>query len=450
MRLRLFTNESFDNYFCGQSSRRRLFEDRWDSLDFDDADIDIPSQGEVEDSVRELDLVDDIAAKTGAGDIKVGGDGKIRLIDLDDKGKKVRNADDDSSSSRDIDFDDVGNDVKDIKSNVGAIGSLDYDDDVDTSTVAASIDDVYTALASDKPETVKAIIKRYAGDIKDTERLKEAMLIQAMKLNLDCLRVLCGDMKVDLNSKEKELDYIDKDAIKSLLDKLKSIAPKLTGANNTYGLIPNAIAQCGPDKQQQAKCKKIIEYLTNNFGLPIEPVYFRGAIVKKCYDVAEYLYNKLPKDFIDKKLLVGPKGLLPRIKNSKIPDSLLGHIVDAALEKGMSSSIIGDLIVLALTRGNTKIYNKLLKDIDFNSNKGDLIFDYIVDNYNIDNDLLEPIGDTVVDNDMSSDIIGEVLVTALKNKNTKVVNKMMKKIDFDSDKGKRVTKYVRDFYDENF
>ena len=313
-KLRVVTNDSFERYIDYlslkakfESKHRKLkFEDRFSDLDLDDitANITAPTDGEVANAVRELDLFDDMATKVGAKDIGVDSDGKLRILDLDEPDKvtpigkpyyrgdertagldldstpgKVKDHPEDDKV-RELDFDDVGAKNSKSKSNIGAIGALDYDDDIDMSGIAASIDDVYAALASYDPKTVKSIVKRYSADIKDKNKIRDALLIHASNLNLPCLRILCGDMKITLTAKEKEVGYIDKADIAAALDRFKSVASSLTGANNTYGLIPNAIVSCTPDTQ--VNCINVVDFLKEWCDLPIIPLYFRGALIRHC------------------------------------------------------------------------------------------------------------------------------------------------------------------------
>ena len=113
MKYKVVTNESFETYIDYLSrcrGRGKRFEDRWDSLDLDDitTDVNVPSEGEVDDAVRELDLFDDVAVKTGADDVYVGSDGKLRLLDLDPDGNK-----DKKPSEPDIDLRTAGLDLDD-------------------------------------------------------------------------------------------------------------------------------------------------------------------------------------------------------------------------------------------------------------------------------------------------------------------------------------------------
>ena len=401
MKYRVYTNESFESYIDKLlSSKRHKFEDRWDSLDFDEIEpkkIDIPTQVEVNDAVRQLDLVDDVAIKTGAQDVKVGSDGKLRLLDFDDdaksrsvarddkdnrvagldfddKGKTVK-VNDGGEKAAELDFDEKGNDVKVSKSNIGSIGSLDYDDDIDTSSIAASINDVYVSLKSDSPKIVKAMIKRYAADIKDENEIKEILLSHAIKLNLECLRIMCGDMKVVLSAKEKQLGFIDRNDIKEALDRFKFIAKKLTGEGNTYGLIPNAIVACDPDSQ--IKCMNIVDFLVTWLDLPITPIYFRGAVVKKCYDLSSMLYEQLPDGSIDTSILSGARGLLTRIKEySNVPKSMLELLSNEITGKKYRTNIIGDFWILCLNNN----YNKPIKNSGLSQSRIDLVTDYVEDN----------------------------------------------------------------------
>lgn len=405
-KLKVVTNETFERYIDFlikkekfESRHRRIkFEDRFSDLDLDDvtADVTAPTDGEIDSAVRDLDLFDDIAIKTGAKNVEVGGDGRLRLLDfdepikskssksnkgdartagldLDPKGAKEKDHPEDNRT-RKLDFDDKGAADSSNKSNVGAIGSLDYDDDVDTSNVAASIEDVYAALASDDPNIVKSIIKRYAPDIKDKNKIRDAMLVHATNLNLQCLRVLCGDMKIVLTAKEKKLGYVDRDDIKAALERLKNVARTLTGANNTYGLIPNAVVSCTPDNQ--VKCMNVIDFLKEWCELPIIPLYFRGAVIRHCYDLANYLLDEiggaLPLD-----VLTGSKGLLNRMKSlDDIPSSLMSKIAIAiAGLKAISSSQLGDLVIACINNGDTKSVKKIIGSVS--AAKEDMIVDYV-------------------------------------------------------------------------
>lgn len=408
MKYRVVTNESFEkyiDYLC--RGRGRRFEDRFDSLDLDDitADINVPSDGEVDSAVRELDLFDDVAVKTGAGDVEVGGDGRLRLLDLDPVGnankkkdqeydrrtagldldekpkrgrsKKSSDNDDSNDRVRELDFDDKGKETKDKKSNVGSRGMLDWDDDVDTSKIAASIEDVYTALSSEDPRIVKAMVKRYAGDITDENKIKEVMLAHAVKLNYESLRVMCGDMKVTLTAKEKELGFIDRNDIKDALARFKTIASKLTGENNTYGLIPNAIVSCSPENQ--LKCINVIDFLITWCELPLMPIYFRGSMTRRLYDLAEFLISEMPDIKFDEGYLTGSRGLLTRIKNyDDIPKSMIECIADHLDVKKLNSRILGDFVIMCLSNSNNKAAKKVFKDMS--ENKKEMIIDYIDDN----------------------------------------------------------------------
>jgi hypothetical protein len=405
-KLRVVTNETFEQYIDFlvnkekfESRHRRIkFEDRFSDLDLDyiTADVTAPTDGEIDSAVRDLDLFDDIAIKTGAKDVEVGGDGRLRLLDFDEpiKGKDNKSDKGDARTAgldldpkgakekdhpeynrtRELDFDDRGTESSPDKSNVGVIGSLDYDDDVDTSSVAASIEDVYAALASDNPNIVKSIVKRYAPDIKDKGKIRDALLVHATNLNLPCLRVLCGDMKIVLTAKEKKLGYIDRDDIKAALERLRNVASTLTGANNTYGLIPNAVVACTPDNQ--VKCMNVIDFLKEWCELPIIPLYFRGAVIRHCYDLANYLLDEiggtLPLD-----ILTGSKGLLNRMKSlDDMPFSLMSKIAVAiAGLKAVSSSQLGDLIIACINNGDTKSVKKIIGSVS--AAKEDMIVDYV-------------------------------------------------------------------------
>ena len=385
-RINVITNESFERYLdflnrrdIFESRRRKLKrEGRFDNLDLDDitADITAPTDSEIDDAKRELDLFDDIAIKTGASDVKVDADGQLRLLDLDPVGSQVRKHKEDDKF-RDLDFDETGKKVSKSKSNIGnAIGSLDYDDDIDTSEVAASIDDVYACLSSDDPRTVSAMIKRYSVDIKDRDKIRDAMLVQATNLNLPCIKILCGDMDIKLTAKEKKLGFIDESDISAALDMLNAIASSLTGANNTYGLIPNAIVAC--TQESQIDCMNVVDFLKEWCGLPIMPLYFRGAMIRHCYDLASYLYEEIDGD-LSLDILTGPKGLINRMKKlDDIPQQLMIKIASSFIKlKSVKSDIIGDMII-AMSRSGGKRSIKMILDT-LSDYKREFVIDYIDD-----------------------------------------------------------------------
>lgn len=385
-RINVITNESFERYLdflnrrdIFESRRRKLkYEGRFDNLDLDDitADITAPTNSEIDDAKRELDLFDDIAIKTGASDVKVDADGQLRLLDLDPVGSPVRKHKEDDKF-RDLDFDETGKKVSKSKSNIGnVIGSLDYDDDIDTSEVAASIDDVYACLSSDDPRTVSAMIKRYSVDIKDRDKIRDAMLVQATNLNLPCLKILCGDMDIKLTAKEKKLGFIDESDISAALDRLNVIASSLTGANNTYGLIPNAIVAC--TKESQIDCMNVVDFLKEWCGLPIMPLYFRGAMIRHCYDLASYLYDEIDGD-LPLDIFIGQKGIINRMKKlDDIPQQLMIKIASSFIKlKSVKSDIIGDMII-AMSRSGGKRPIKMILDT-LNDYKREFVIDYIDD-----------------------------------------------------------------------
>lgn len=385
-RINVITNESFERYLDllnrrdrFESRRRKLkYEGRFDNLDLDDitADITAPTDGEIDDAKRELDLFDDIAIKTGASDVKVDVDGQLRLLDLDPVGSPVRKHKEDDKF-RDLDFDDTGKKVSKSKSNIGnAIGSLDYDDDIDTSEVAASIDDVYACLSSDDPRTVSAMIKRYSVDIKDRDKIRDAMLVQATNLNLPCLKILCGDMDINLTAKEKKLGFIDEYDISAALDRLRAIAGSLTGANNTYGLIPNAIVAC--TQESQIDCMNVVDFLKEWCGLPIIPLYFRGAMIRHCYDLASYLYGEIDGD-LSLDIFTGPKGIINRMKQlDDIPPQLMIKIASSFIKlKSVKSDIIGDMIIAMSQSGGKRAIKMILDTLS--DYKLEFVIDYIDD-----------------------------------------------------------------------
>lgn len=385
-RINVITNESFEQYLdflnrqdIFESRRRKLKrEGRFDNLDLDNitADIIAPTDGEIDDAKRELDLFDDIAIKTGASDVKVDADGQLRLLDLDPVGSTAHKHKEDDRF-RELDFDETGKKVSKGKSNIGnAIGSLDYDDDIDTSDVAASIDDVYACLSSDDPRTVSAMIKRYSVDIKDRDKIRDAMLVQATNLNLPCLKILCGDMDIKLTAKEKKLGFIDESDISAALDMLNAIASSLTGANNTYGLIPNAIVAC--TQESQIDCINVVDFLKEWCDLPIMPLYFRGAMIRHCYDLASYLYDEIDGD-LSLDIFTGPKGLINRMKQlDNIPQQLMIKIASSFIKlKSVKSDIIGDMII-AMSRSGVKRSIKMIFDT-LSDYKREFVIDYIDD-----------------------------------------------------------------------
>ena len=385
-RINVITNESFERYLDllnrrdrFESRRRKLkYEGRFDNLDLDDitADITAPTDGEIDDAKRELDLFDDIAIKTGASDVKVDVDGQLTLLDLDPVGSPVRKHKEDDRY-RELDFDETGKKVSKSKSNIGnAIGSLDYDDDIDTSEVAASIDDVYACLSSDDPRTVSAMIKRYSVDIKDRDKIRDAMLVQATNLNLPCLKILCGDMDIKLTAKEKKLGFIDESDIIAALDRLNAIASSLTGENNTYGLIPNAIVAC--TKESQIDCMYVVDFLKEWCDLPIIPLYFRGAMIRHCYDLASYLYDEIDGN-LSLDIFTGPKGIIHRMEQlDDIPQQLMMKIASSFIKlKLVKSAIIGDMII-AMSRSGGKRSIKMILD-KLSDYKREFVIDYIDD-----------------------------------------------------------------------
>ena len=385
-RINVITNESFERYLdflnrCDifESIRRKLKrEGRFDNLDLDDitTDITAPTDSEIDDAKRELDLFDDIAIKTGASDVKVDVDGQLRLLDLDPVGSPVRKHKE-YDKFRDLDFDETGKKVSKSKSNIGnVIGSLDYDDDIDTSEVAASIDDVYACLSSDDPRTVSAMIKRYSVDIKDRDKIRDAMLVQATNLNLPCIKILCGDMDIKLTAKEKKLGFIDESDISAALDRLNAIASSLTGANNTYGLIPNAIVAC--TQESQIDCMNVVDFLKEWCGLPIMPLYFRGAMIRHCYDLASYLYDEIDGD-LSLDIFTGPKGLINRMKKlDDIPQQLMIKIASSFIKlKSVKSDIIGDMIIAMLRSGGKRSIKMILDTLS--GYKREFVIDYIDD-----------------------------------------------------------------------
>lgn len=385
-RINVITNESFERYLdflnrrdIFESRRRRLRrEGRFDNLDLDDitTDITAPTDGEIDDAKRELDLFDDIAIKTGASDVKVDVDGQLRLLDLDPIGSLVRKHKEDDKF-RDLDFDETGKKVSKSRSNIGnVIGSLDYDDDIDTSEVAASIDDVYACLSSDDPRTVSAMIKRYSVDIKDRDKIRDAMLVQATNLNLPCLKILCGDMDIKLTAKEKKLGFIDESDISAALDRLNAIASSLTGANNTYGLIPNAIVAC--TQESQIECMNVVDFLKEWCGLPIIPLYFRGAMIRHCYDLASYLYDEIDGN-LSLDIFTGPKGLINRMKQlDDIPQQLMIKIASSFIKlKSVKSDIIGDMIIAMSRSGGNRPIKMILDTLS--DYKREFVIDYIDD-----------------------------------------------------------------------
>lgn len=385
-RINVITNESFERYLdflnrrdIFESRRRKLKrEGRFDKLDLDDitADITAPTDGEIDDAKRELDLFDDIAIKTGATDVNVDADGQLRLLDLDPVGSPVRKHKEDDKF-RDLDFDETGKKVSKSKSNIGnAIGSLDYDDDIDTSEVAATIDDVYACLSSDDPRTVSAMIKRYSVDIKDRDKIRDAMLVQATNLNLPCLKILCGDMDIKLTAKEKKLGFIDESDISAALDRLNAIASSLTGANNTYGLIPNAIVAC--TQESQIDCMNVVDFLKEWCDLPIIPLYFRGAMIRHCYDLASYLYDEIDGD-LSLDIFTGQKGIINRMKQlDDIPPQLMIKIASSFIKlKSVKSDIIGDMIIAMLRSGCKRAIKMILDTLS--GYKREFVIDYIDD-----------------------------------------------------------------------
>lgn len=405
MRLRLIKNKYFESYINKRCKR----ESRWDSLDLDDitTDIDVPSQSEIDSAVRELEILDDAAIETGfvptvdpgTGTIELDFDDKkpkkkpgrpskklkmksddtddlpVRELDLDN-GSNKSSSKSDTDSVRELDLDSGVTNTNKKDSNIGsAIGNLDYDADIDTSNLIASIDDVYVGLASSNGEVVQGLIKRYANDLTDVERLKEIMLTHAIQGNYDSLRSVCGDMRITLTAKEKELGYIDKSDVDKILRKLRKIARSLTGANNTYGLIPNAIANCNPNSQ--IEYINIVDFLYEILGMSLQPIYYRGAFLMHCYDLADYILDEL--DEIPVELLFGKNGLIKRSASyTDIPSESLRKLISSVNIKQLKSSDIGELLIMCID--DDKCVDEIKKAVKFTSVKGDLVLSYLEDN----------------------------------------------------------------------
>lgn len=413
--MRLVTNKFFEAYIdLKKLSRRyeslnRKNEDRWDSLDLDDitTDVETPSKADIADAIRELEILDDNVINGGERKVKSNGDievdNRMATLDLDPgRGSKSKSDDDikadlrtagldidDNPSAeldhedgkiRDLDFDEHGADVKSKKSNLGGLGKLDIDG-IDDSTIVANIEDVYVGLASDNGEVVKGLIKRYAADIKNTEKLKEIMLTHAVQGNYESLRAICGDMTITLSDREKELDYIDKGDIESALKRLRKIARSLTGEKNTYGLIPNAIANCKPD--DQIRYINIVDFLHEMLGIPIFPVFYRGAIVLHCYEMAEFLFGELSEDDISTELLLGRNGLIGRtVDYTDMPEDIIVQIVKSAIpsKKAIAKFKSTDLIkVLNFAAKSEKAFGLVVNRLTEYPSKAMLVFNKLED-----------------------------------------------------------------------
>lgn len=161
-----------------------------------------------------------------------------------------------------------------------------------------------------------------------------------------------------------------------VLDKLKAIASTLTGANNTYGLIPNAIVAC--TKESQIDCMNVVDFLKEWCELPIIPLYFRGAMIRHCYDLASYLYDELD-DNLSLDLFTGQKGLINRMKQlDDIPPQLMIKIASSFIKlKSVKSDIIGDMII-AMSRSGAKRSIKMILDA-LSGYKREFVIDYIDD-----------------------------------------------------------------------
>ena len=412
-KLKLYTNEAFSRLVAKDYVGFRKNEGRWDSLDLDDltTDINVPTQGEIDSAIRELDLVDDAVINTGATP-SVDNTGAIEL-DFDDKkpkkkpgrkSKKLKmqldddtiqavgeldfddkDADDKPSDAydgvRELDLDNGKDTISKRDSKFGAIGKLDYDDDINADSIVATVEDVYIGLASSDGDVVQGLIKRYASELDDSEKLKEIMLTHAVQGNYDSLRAVCGDMRITLTPKEKELGYIDKAEVDKALKKLRKLARSLTGANNTYGLIPNAIANC--KLNDQLNCINIVDFLYEILGIPLQPVFYRGAFLMHCYDLADYLLEELGDDALSTELMFGKNGLVKRASSfNDVPDRTLKVLSSTVLSssnvKRLKSKDLSEFIVMYFNCGGS--ISELKKMIDFSSTKGELIIDYIEDN----------------------------------------------------------------------
>ena len=124
------------------------------------------------------------------------------------------------------------------------------------------------------------------------------------------------------------------------IDRLNVIASSLTGANNTYGLIPNAIVAC--TQESQIDCMNVVDFLKEWCGLPIIPLYFRGAMIRHCYDLASYLYDEIDGN-LSLDIFTGQKGIINRMKQlDDIPPQLMIKIASSFTKlKSVKSDIIG-------------------------------------------------------------------------------------------------------------
>lgn len=108
------------------------------------------------------------------------------------------------------------------------------------------------------------------------------------------------------------------------------------------------------------------------------PLYFRGAMIRHCYDLAGYLYDEIDGD-LSLDIFTGPKGLINRMKQlDDIPQRLMIKIASSFIKlKSVKSDIIGDMII-AMSRSGGKRSIKMIFDM-LSDYKREFVIDYIDD-----------------------------------------------------------------------
>jgi hypothetical protein len=267
-------------------------------------------------------------------------------------------------------WDDIGIISNNVKSLQQALqnGEVEFDDMEDqsfdeTPAISTSVTNrIYDALMSDDSQIVKSTIKRRASDITDKNKIMNAMLTHAANSNIACLKPLCGDMEVDLTDDEKKYDLVDVREVKKLLAKLKNLATSLTDENT--GLLASAIDNCNVNTQGQ--CMYVVRYLNRKCGLPVSMQHFKEAVIRKCYNLAQYLYNNAV-DTLDDDLLVE---LLMFIKDEQVPDEIIKVIMDNAITNQASTDVFALILAYALNNDDDDLFNNVKAALNFRSPRG--------------------------------------------------------------------------------
>ena len=87
----------------------------------------------------------------------------------------------------------------------------------------------------------------------------------------------------------------------------------------------------------------------------------------------------MPDVKFNEEFLTGRRGLLTRVKNyDDVPKKLIERIAERIDTKKLSSSIIGDFVIMCLSNNNNKAVKKLFETCS--ENKKEMIIGYIDDN----------------------------------------------------------------------